>query len=242
MTLSSHPPLFGRRMGRPLTPAKKELLTTTLPLLSFSVPENNPLSLTSLFPTQAPLHLEIGFGTGHHLLSQLLGNPEDNFIGCEPYMGGIAAFLKKMEGHSVDLARIKIYTKDGQSLLHGMPPHSCTTLFVLFPDPWPKKRHLKRRFLNQDTLAQIFRVLTEGGIFTFASDIEDYFEQVLKICHAMDSLVLETQGILENTQETSQRPLHWPLTRFEGKAHREGRICNYASFKKKTEKILDKSL
>lgn len=233
MNPSPPSPLFGRRMGRPLTTLKKDLLEQQLPILSFALPEEGHLHLNRLFPQKGPLYLEIGFGTGHHLLAQILGNPEKNFIGCEPYMGGIAAFLKKASSHSLDNNRLKLYTKDGQSLLRALPTNSCAHVFVLFPDPWPKKRHLKRRFLDEITLREISRVLQNDGCFTFASDIEDYFEKVLALCNSLDTLTLNIQDILINTKDPRKRPNHWPLTRFEEKAHREGRVCNFAQFIKR---------
>ena len=139
--------LYGRRIGRPLRAHKQSFLQNLLPHLSFHLTSTQKLP-TTLFPQEGPVWIEIGYGTGDHLIAQMESHPSCNMIGCEPFLGGVAHFLEKLFLKKLSLTHIRLYTQDAQTLLKSLDPESIQKIFLLFPDPWPKKKHLKRRFFQ----------------------------------------------------------------------------------------------
>lgn len=218
--------LYGRRKGRPLRKNKIVLISELLPKLVFTLTEAGYVP-KDLFDPHNPLYLEIGYGTGDHLIAQLMGNPSVNIIGCEPFLGGIAGLLDHLEGEPHRHSRIKLFTQDAQSLLKGIEAQTIHKIFVLFPDPWPKKRHHKRRFVQETTLQEMIKVLKSTGTLTLASDHEDYFLEMEKLVNNHPEFKLLDHGILRNTQDLALRPPSWPMTRFERKAHQANRVCKY---------------
>ncbi len=165
--------------------------------------------------------LEIGFGGGEHLAHQAELHPDINFIGAEPFINGIAKLLALIEEKR--LANIRIYDGDARYLIEALPDASLDRIYLLYPDPWPKARHAKRRFVNAETLAHFHRLLKPAGLFLFASDIADYVDWTRQ--H-----VASHGGFVE--QGDPQEPFeNWIETRYEVKAVREGRTTRYLTFR-----------
>ena len=156
------------------------------------------------------LWLEIGFGGGEHLAWQAERHPEVTLIGAEVWLNGVAGLLDLVERH--DLANVRIFDADVTVLLEALPPACLERIFVLFPDPWPKARHRKRRLINQASVARLSDLLVDGGELRLATDIEDY--------------ALDMKQALEDREDlewSHHRPSDWPSTRYEAKARAEGR-------------------
>jgi tRNA (guanine-N7-)-methyltransferase len=156
--------------------------------------------------------LEIGFGGGEHLAWQLEANPDVGVIGCEPFIRGVAGIIKRLDESGENLrARLRIHNDDARFALDWLPEASIGRVFVLFPDPWPKKRHRKRRLLNPDVLTALARVMRRGAMLRFATDIADYGDMVEEhMAPRMDFAA--APGLL------AERPADWPITRYEQKA------------------------
>jgi tRNA (guanine-N7-)-methyltransferase len=209
---------YGRRKSKPLSARKERLIGELLPRFRLDLRHNPPERLTALF--EAPVSevwLEIGFGSGEHLLWQAERHLEIGFIGCEPFLNGMASLLGAVEERG--LKTIRVHYGDARDVLAWLPEGSIGRIFILFPDPWPKKRQLKRRLLSPDTVTALARVLRQGGEFRFASDDADYAAQAL--------LLMQQSGAFASTDGSSsdrqERPADWPETRYERKALSEGR-------------------
>ena len=216
---------FGRRKAKPLSARKERLIGELLPRLRLDLGTRPPSLLTALFAAQVDdAWLEIGFGSGEHLLWQAETHKDVGFIGCEPFVNGMGSLLGAIEARGIDT--IRVHDGDAREVLAWLPDRSIGRVFLLFPDPWPKKRQLKRRLLSADTLGELARALRPGGEFRFASDNGDY---------AAQALVLARQsGVFTWTAESAadwrERPSDWPETRYERKALGEGRKCTYLRF------------
>ena len=219
---------YGRRKARPLSGRKEQLLGELLPRLRLDLGKPAPAPLTQLFevPVQE-VWLEIGFGSGEHLLAQAEHHPEIGFIGAEPFINGVASLLGAIETRR--LTTIRVHDCDVREVLPWLPTSSIGAAFILFPDPWPKKRQLKRRLLCADTLAEIARVLRPGGEFRFASDNGDYAAQALRLARQSDLFTWTA----ERATDWRERPADWPETRYERKALSEGRKSTYLSFSRR---------
>jgi tRNA (guanine-N7-)-methyltransferase len=218
---------YGRRKGHALSARKERLLEDLLPRIRLPLDLPAPRPLTTLFPEGTrEIWLEIGFGSGEHLLWQAAHNPRVGFIGCEPFINGVASLLGEIEDRT--LPTIRVHDGDARDVLAWLPDASISRLFLLFPDPWPKSRHLKRRLLSQDTAARFARVLVPGGELRFASDSGDYAGQAL--------LALLATGAFAWTAERAAdwrvQPPDWPETRYERKAAKEGRRAAYLSLRR----------
>jgi tRNA (guanine-N7-)-methyltransferase len=206
---------YGRRKGKPLRRHHGELVAGLLPALRVDL--EAPLAGLA-----AVRRLEIGFGGGEHLAAQARAHPDIAFIGAEPFVNGIAKLLALIERDG--LKNIRIHDGDARYLLEALPPQSIAGVDLFYPDPWPKARHLRRRFVNGSTLELIHRVLVEGGSFRFASDIADYVDWTR-------GAVAEHGGFREAGD--GSRPFEgWVETRYEAKARREGRRPVYLSFRR----------
>lgn len=164
--------------------------------------------------------LEIGFGGGEHLGHQAKLHPGVSFIGAEPFVNGVAKMLALAE--TQNLANVKIHDGDARPLLEALPEASFERVYLLYPDPWPKARHNKRRFVSEENLGHVHRVLKPGGLFLFASDIDDYV-------HWTQAHVAEHGGF-EDMGDPAQPYENWIETRYEAKARREGRGSSYLTF------------
>ena len=218
---------YGRRKARPLSERKDRLLNEILPTLRLPLAEPAPSKVTGLFAQRvSSIWLEIGFGSGEHLIWQAEHHPHVGFIGCEPFINGVASLLGKIE--STGLATIRIHDGDARDVLAWLPDQSIARIFVLFPDPWPKKRHHKRRLISPESVAQAARVLAPGGTFRFASDSGDYAGEALLTILASGAFAWTA----ECAKDWRERPPDWPETRYERKALSEGRKPAYLSFRR----------
>jgi tRNA (guanine-N7-)-methyltransferase len=218
---------YGRRKARPLSVRKEHLLEVLLPALRLPLDAPAPAPLTNLFPESvSEVWLEIGFGSGEHLVWQAERNPRAGLVGCEPFINGVASLLGKIVRSG--LRTIGLQDGDARDVLAWLPEHSITRIFMLFPDPWPKKRHAKRRLLTQDAVAQMARVLRQGGELRFATDSGAYASEGLRALLASGAFAWTA----ERAADWRMRPADWPETRYEQKALREGRKPAYLSFRR----------
>jgi tRNA (guanine-N7-)-methyltransferase len=208
-----------------LSERKQHLLEALLPQLRLPLGEPAPVPLASLFTTAvAEVWLEIGFGAGEHLAWQAEHHPEIGCIGCEPFINGVASLLGKIDAGGLEA--IRIHDGDAREVLAWLPQGSITRVFLLFPDPWPKKRHQKRRLLSPDTVALFARVLRQGGELRFASDSGEYASEALRVVLESGAFAWTAEG----NSDWHSRPADWPETRYERKALSAGRKPAYLSF------------
>lgn len=216
--------IYGRRVGRGLTTELDGLLREALPRLRLDLGVPSPSPLGSLFATPVnDVWLEVGFGGGEHLAWQAAQNPQVGIIGCEPFLTGVAKLLRDV--HEGKLANIRLHDDDARQLLGWLPDASIGRAFVLFPDPWPKKRHRKRRFLQGEALDGFARVLRKGAQLRFATDIADYANMVIEVMAPRTDFAPQAHFI-------DERPADWPATRYEAKAIRAGRRRQFFIFER----------
>lgn len=211
---------FGRRSGKTLHEGQRALYDTLLPKLTIA-DEEGAVDPAELFPGGQSFVLEIGYGGGEHLARQARAHPETGFIGCEVFSGGIAKLLQAVERDG--LTNIKLFTDDALKLLLRLPDAAFEAVYLLYPDPWPKTRHHKRRFVSPATLAELARVIRPGGIFYFATDIEDYANWTL--AHVLRQPAFRFAPASPGGWH--QPYPGWQPTRYEQKARREGRLKSF---------------
>jgi len=231
MSDQSHPrrgAFFGRRKGHALRPRQARLFQTLLPRLALNLAAPTPVDLALLFPDPVEsVRLEIGFGGGEHMIAQAEQHPRAGFIGVEPFVNGMAKALAAIE--LKQLSNIRLHFDDATSLLDWLPAISLARVDLIYPDPWPKRRHWKRRFIQDESLAAIARILQPGGELRFATDVADYAAWTLR--HLIQSADFEWTA---ERADDWRRP--WPgfsATRYEAKAKREGRATSYLIFRRK---------
>jgi len=219
--------LYGRRKGHKLRQKQSGLVETLLPRLRVGLPDGaGRLDPRSCFtPAVTKIWLEIGFGGGEHLHAQALANPNVGLIGCEPFINGVAKLLNMIDESGA--GNIRIYDDDARDLLDVLDDRCLSRIFLLFPDPWPKTRHNKRRFINPANLDRLARVLVPEGEFRFASDIPDYVRWTLAHVRAHGAFEWCAQG----PDDWRKRPADWPGTRYEAKALEAGRVPSYLTFR-----------
>ena len=216
---------YGRTRGKTLRPLQKERLEGVLPTLVLPgvTREENPgrdtLDLSAL---PGPLWLEIGFGGGEHLVHMGRRHPGVTILGAEPFVNGIAAFLGKLEGAGV--GNVRLHPGDARDLLEVLPVGSLRKVFLNYPDPWPKARHHRRRFVTPEPLGLLARAMAPGAELRVATDIEDYVRQTLE--------EVPRAGFALERGPTGEPWEDWPSTRYEQKALREGRRPHYMSFRR----------
>ena len=219
---------YGRRRGRRLSPRQQALLQHTLPKVAIDLSDPPPKSLTHLFAGNVrDVWLEIGFGDGAHLLWQAEHNPDIGIIGCEPFVDGVVKVLSALEDEP--RANVRIYSEDARALLRWLPSGSIGRLFILFPDPWPKRRHTKRRLIGPATLASIARCLRPGSEVRIATDNGDYVRTILLAVAAEPSLVWQAAG----PEHWRCRSCDWPATKYERKATAERRKCYFMRLRRR---------
>ena len=214
--------LYGRRKGKKLRPGQQELLHEALPNLSIAAPaEGERFDPRELFPDKKDVWLEIGFGAGEHLIWQAQQNPEIVFIGCEPFINGLARAL----GASVreGLSNIRFLQDDARFLLRALPEKSIGRAFILFPDPWPKLRHHKRRLVATPTLDLLAAAMKDGAELRLATDDASYLPWMVE--HATRHPAFA--WLAERPEDWRGRPADWPPTRYEQKALKAGRRPAY---------------
>lgn len=217
---------FGRRSGKRLHSGQAGLIETLLP--SLLLPEGmRLLDPRAVFPSASRIVLEIGYGGGEHLARQAAADPAAGFIGSEVFSGGIAKLVEIIARES--LGNVRLFSDDALKLLLRLPDASLDEVFLLYPDPWPKTRHHKRRFVSPTTLAELARTLRPGGAFHFATDIEDYANWCLARALGEPRLRFAPEA-----PGAWHEPFPgWQPTRYEQKARREGRMTSfYLSFRR----------
>jgi tRNA (guanine-N7-)-methyltransferase len=221
---------YGRRKSRKLSPHKEQLVQELLPRIAIRFPNdaeylhNQPKALAE---TYEKIWIEIGFGGGEHLAEQAVNNPDALLIGCEPYIDGVAKLLTDVESQQLD--NVRILAEDARLLLEELPKASVERVFILFPDPWPKARHQKRRIVSQATLDSVARVLKQGGELRLATDHVDYAEWMLE--HILAHNAFEWQATRHTDWKTP--PEDWVETRYEHKTRAQGREPVYYLLKRK---------
>jgi tRNA (guanine-N7-)-methyltransferase len=219
---------YGRRRGRPLRAGQRERQTTLLPQLSFSLPENGRLDPRTLFPTPPrEVWLEIGFGSGEHLAEQAAQHPEIGFIGCEVFENGVVKLLGEVERRG--LANVRVYADDARPLLAALAPRSVERVFILFPDPWPKPRHHKRRLVASATLDRLAEIMTDGAELRLATDDAGYLSWMLEHITAHPAF----RWTARRPADWRERPEDWPATRYEAKARQAGRMPAFLRFERR---------
>jgi len=216
---------YGRRHGKTLRSQPVMALETLLPEYRVDMSAPAPTDLRSLFQVRVDaVRLEIGFGGGEHLVHEAERQPATGFIGVEPFVNGMAKLMQALAAEKRD--NIRVHDDDATVLLDWLPPASLDGIDLLYPDPWPKKRHWKRRFVSAVNLDRFARVLRPGGRFCFASDIDTYVNWTLLHCDAHPAFVWQAAGASDwHTPYDG-----WPGTRYEAKALREGRRPAYLTF------------
>ena len=221
---------YGRRRGKTLRRGQAGLIETRLVELSppgvswDDNPERTPIDLEAFFPGKREVWLEIGFGAGEHAIAQAARYPDVGLIACEPFINGVAALLAKIEDAGV--TNLSVTDADARDVMDVLPEDSIQRAFLLYPDPWPKARHHKRRFVNPAQIEMLARVMAPGATLRVATDIEDYVRHTLE---AMDRDGRFAWSAEAPADWRTAWP-DWPGTRYEAKALREGRKPHYLTF------------
>lgn len=221
---------YGRIRGKTLRPKQEEYLQEDLDRLSPGPvdweenPDRMPLDLAAVFG-EAPVWLEIGFGGGEHLVHQAVQNPDVGLIGAEPFINVVAMLLGKIRDAGVQ--NLRVYPGDARNLFDVLPDHSVSKAFLLYPDPWPKKKHHRRRFVTAEHLEPLHRVLKPGAEFRVATDIPDYVRQTL-----IEVPKAGFDWLAEGPQDWRAPWADWHSTRYEQKALRAGRVPHYLTFRR----------
>ncbi len=218
---------YGRLKGRPLRPVQAERLARLLPELKLDLSRPAPPSLADLFPVPVEqVWLEIGFGSGEHLAHRAQAHPNVGFIGVEPFVNGHAALLEKVEDSG--LCNVRVLDREAGPLLAWLPEGSLDRVIVLYPDPWPKRRHRKRRLISPKTLSMLVKAMRPGALLWLATDIPEYAATSLAAVQAVPDLEWLAEG-----PEDWRRPYpDWPGTRYEAKAKEAGRRPIYLTFRR----------
>lgn len=219
---------FGRRHGKTIRPAPAKALAEELPKYRLDLTQPPPSDLSKLFVAPVSgVRVEIGFGGGEHFLHEAKRFPGIGFIGVEPFVNGMAKLVLALSEQP--LGNVRVYDDDATRLLDWLPGNAVDQIDLLYPDPWPKKRHWKRRFVGATNLDRFARVLKPGGMFRFASDIDTYVNWTLLHCRAHP----EFDWLAETAAEWHTPYEGWPGTRYEAKALREGRKAAYLTFRRR---------
>jgi tRNA (guanine-N7-)-methyltransferase len=218
---------FGRRKGHALKPRQAALFDTLLPAIGLDLATPPPADLRALFARPVDeVRLEIGFGGAEHLIAQAQANPDVGYIGTDGFLNAIAKALVAIEERKLDT--IRLFHGDASDLLDWLPAGALTRIDLLYPDPWPKRRHWKRRFVQDDSLKRLARLLKSGGEFRFATDIPSYAEHTLmRILRSPDF-----EWTAERADDWRKPWDGFVRTRYEAKAIREGRTPAYFIFRK----------
>lgn len=218
---------FGRRRGRPLRQHQEQSYEAGQNAYWLDLSQAPPSPLTTLFSADVQeVRLEIGFGGGEHLLHRARENPAIGYIGVEPFINGMAKVMAALALQPLN--NVRLYGEDAVHVLNWLPTGSLAGIDLFYPDPWPKKKHWKRRFVSQANLAQFHRVLIPGGMFRFASDIEHYVNWTLLECSDHGGF----EWLADNADDWRKPYEGWPGTRYEAKALREGRVPAYLRFRR----------
>lgn len=223
---------YGRRHGKKLRKGQAGLVDTRLAELAppgvgwRENPDRDFLDLLTLYPDAREVWLEIGFGGGEHMLAQAEATPDVQIIGAEPFINGVAKLLAAIERSGV--TNVAVTDADARDVMDVLPDGSIARAFLLYPDPWPKTRHHKRRFMNPAQLTQLARVMAPGAELRVATDIEDY------VRHSLEAVDRDPHFVwtAERPSDWREPWAGWPGTRYEAKALREGRRPHYLTFQR----------
>lgn len=216
---------YGRRKGKPLHKGRAQSLDAVRDQYMIIPSDTGVLDPAAFFDgAYKKIAMEIGFGNGEHLINQAVLNPDIGFIGCEPFINGVAAAAKDVVDHNI--RNIRFYADDALHLLTRFPDTCLDTVFLLFPDPWPKTRHHKRRFIQPDTVGLLARVLRPGGRLVLATDDHNLAQWML--LHT----VVNNNFTWEAAQNGAWRdaPSNWVETRYQQKAAQQGRRAFFVTF------------
>jgi len=220
----------GRIKGKALRPNQEAWLDEDLGRLSPGAvdwdinPDRKPIDLKEYFGNRE-IWLEVGFGGGEHMMHQAVSNPDVGIIGCEPYINGVAMLLGKIR--TANAQNIAVYPGDVRNMFDVLPEASISRAFLLYPDPWPKTRHHKRRFVTEEHLRPLSKCLKKGAIFRVATDIPDYVRQTLEQVPRFGF-----EWLAERPADWREPWTDWISTRYEQKALREGRVPHYLTFRR----------
>ena len=222
--------LYGRSKGKPLRSFQQDLVETLLPQIA--VPADGEVSSRTLFGDDRPLHFEIGFGGGEHMAGRADMLPDHGFVGCEPFLNGVAQALTHVHGDAAKpgLPNVRIHHGDALEVLRRVPDGSLAFVYLLHPDPWPKARHAKRRMMNDGPVDLIAAKLKPGGEFRFGTDHPVYVAHAMMVMrrhrHQFEWLAGDAAAMLT-------RPGGWPETRYEAKARRLGHEVWYFRYRRR---------
>ena len=225
---------YGRRFGHKLRTRKRQLVDSLLPQVAIdpAALSKTPCDPATMFNRQADqVWLEIGFGGGEHIAAQARQNPDVNLIGCEPFFNGIASLLDEIDRDGN--GNIRIFADDARTLLDALDDASIDRCFILFPDPWPKTRHNRRRFISNENLNSLARVMKDGAELRLASDHMEYVRWML--FHTLGHGAFDWQA--RGPQDWRIRPADAPQTRYEEKALVRGAHSAYLRFQRKSRSI-----
>ncbi len=227
-------PVFGRRRGRALRPGRQALIDELLPSLAVSVPPSGQIDPFALCGAAArEVWLEIGFGAGEHLAAQAARHGETVLLGCEVFENGIARLLSEIERFR--LGNVRIFADDARLLIAALPPASIARVFILFPDPWPKRRHHQRRIVSRETLDRLAEIMIGGAELRLATDHCGYLSWMLE--RLTDHRAFE--WLARRPADWRDRCEDWPPTRYEEKARTVGRAPYFLRFRRRIDRPRD---
>lgn len=218
---------YGRRIANPLRQAEQKILDTHGPKLLFDMPQET-VDLAQLFDDRLfqAYGLEIGFGGGEHLAWQAENQPNMGFIGAEPFLNGVVKLMRSVAQAQLD--NVKILNDNARELLPQLPASQFDVVYILYADPWPKRKQQKRRIVCEYVLDQVARILKPGGVLRLASDIDDYVSWMLAHLLCRDDFL----WLARDPVDWQKRPADWPSTRYEAKAIQAGRTPTYLELKR----------
>ena len=221
--------IYGRRSAWRIRARRREVLEKALPGIRIVLPPGTEtVDPADWFDgVQSGIWLEVGFGGGEHLLEQARLRPDAAFLGCEPYFDGVAKLVQELSANSV--RNVRIFMDDARLMLHRLPNSCLAGVFILFSDPWPKKRHHKRRFVNPPVLDLIARAMAPGAELRIATDHHDYLVWILEHMQHAD----EFEWLARRPVDWQYRPPDWPATRYERKATAARRDCIYLRYRRR---------
>ena len=218
---------YGRRKGRALRSGRNRLIGELLPKISIDL-AGGQLDPAALFGRPMDdIWLEIGFGGGEHLTAQARAHPDIGMLGSEPFVNGVGRVLSEIEREGI--SNIRIYPDDARDLIDALPDASVGRVFALFADPWPKKRHQRRRFIGPRNLPELARIMQDGAELRLASDHMNLISWMLFHTLATGDFEWTARG----PQDWRARPADWPQTRYEAKALARGETCVYLTFRRR---------
>ncbi|MFA7387234.1 MAG: tRNA (guanine(46)-N(7))-methyltransferase TrmB [Thiohalobacteraceae bacterium] len=218
--------LYGRAKGKKLRIGQQDLVDSLLPRIA--VPEEGPITAERLFGHDCPLHFEIGFGGGEHMAFRADLLPDHGFIGCEPFLNGVAQALTHVQ--DAHLGNVRIHMGDALDVLSRVPDGALSFVYLLHPDPWPKARHAKRRMMNDGPVELIARKLKLGGEFRFGTDHPVYLRHALMVMRRHRQTF---DWLCGGPEDFLKRPGGWPETRYEAKARSLGHEVWYFRFRRR---------